>query len=863
MRQRPNKPEPTVIKDYSRMRKSPPHSPVHLLYALLLAVATGGALWQHGHPAYTIGLILAVIPCSAMVYLPYRYFDSMMRTILNCLLFGGILCWVIFRLRENMPDKVLVEALCATCLIFLMNGRPKDYFYLFFITLFLFVYGSLLPRIAFLYLFGAALVLFLAISYYRKTSAIAGIPVIRELPFSLRRNWPFFLVQLLIAGGIFWFIFALMPLKDNEVPGLFETSFLTQRESILPPALKEWMKPQKTKPSDTGTSTANTGAPPTALDSQGRPMNIPNAGKSKSLIDGNGGASQGQDLVFYVKSPVKLYHLARLYDEYDGNTWTSSPQLQRVRLREYKEGAQVAAHVIEQNYTIVKLLSKRLYAAFLPTAFTLQGDFLRFRLKNFFYGSEFMEDQMISVPFKYDVAVQVFIPLPKQDSAPAAPAPPPPLPAPVPAKGGKPSKAPPLPPDPAWNESLAKPHYLALPQKKISKRVRDLAQRITAQAPTPYEKALALRDYLRTNYKYKLNAEKLPPDKEAADYFLFELKEGHCEYFAAALAVLARAVKLPSRVATGFSPGNYNTLTNLFEVYEYHAHAWTQIFIDNLGWLTMDGTPPSEITSNPIPAGIGRLRDPFGDEWKITPPELAEKTQDFLRKDILEKAKKNQELSVIDSTLVKAVVAEEKLRENVKNKYAKAVEKIKKEEKKGGIIYKIKDFYKKAVQGIGGFFSRLYDLVFSAWLLLITAVMLLVVLFNFTRMVIFEFKRKRRLRRMNRHIAEAETLFESNPRKSILNTYQAFRIALDIAGFERKLNQELLDFADDLAKIDITLGENARSLFIAFYKAEYGSSAIAPDEARTTFSRFTRVEEFLLKNICVIKPPRDSSARSG
>ena len=73
----------------------------------LVAVATGGALWQHGHPAYTIGLILAVIPCSAMVYLPYRYFVSMMRTILNCLLFGGILCWVIFRLRENMPDQVI------------------------------------------------------------------------------------------------------------------------------------------------------------------------------------------------------------------------------------------------------------------------------------------------------------------------------------------------------------------------------------------------------------------------------------------------------------------------------------------------------------------------------------------------------------------------------------------------------------------------------------------------------------------------------------------------------------------------------------------------------------------------------------
>ena len=140
--------------------------------------------------------------------------------------------------------------------------------------------------------------------------------------------------------------------------------------------------------------------------------------------------------------------------------------------------------------------------------------------------------------------------------------------------------------------------------------------------------------------------------------------------------------------------------------------------------------------------------------------------------------------------------------------------------------------------------------------------MLLIVLFKFTGMVIFEFKRKRRLRRMNRHIAEAEKLFEGNPRQSILDSYQAFRIALDIAGFERKCNQELLDFADQLAKIDISLGENARAIFIAFYKAEYGSNPISPDEARTAFSRFTGVEEFLLKNICVVKSARNSSARS-
>ena len=97
------------------------------------------------------------------------------------------------------------------------------------------------------------------------------------------------------------------------------------------------------------------------------------------------------------------------------------------------------------------------------------------------------------------------------------------------------------------------------------------------------EKALALRDYLRENIPYKLYSDPIPEGRECADYFIFELKTGHCEYYATALAVMARLAGLPSRVATGFSPGNYNTLTNQFEVYEYHAHAWTQIFVEDRG----------------------------------------------------------------------------------------------------------------------------------------------------------------------------------------------------------------------------------------------------------------------------------------
>ena len=173
-----------------------------------------------------------------------------------------------------------------------------------------------------------------------------------------------------------------------------------------------------------------------------------------------------------------------------------------------------------------------------------------------------------------------------------------------------------------WEEVLPPRHYLQLPEEKISARLREKVRELTEGISSRYGKAMVLRDYLRDNFTYEQFSKPVPEGREGADYFVFELKEGHCEYFASTLAVMARLAGLPARVATGFSPGDYNTLLNLFEVYERHAHAWTQIFVPEYGWLTVDATPPGAVQSRTTPLGIGQLRDPFGDEWRVTPPEL-------------------------------------------------------------------------------------------------------------------------------------------------------------------------------------------------------------------------------------------------
>ena len=827
--------EPEYICDVSRMRSAPPHSRLHWLFAALLMTAYAGALWQHGHAGLTVGLLAAVPFFAASVYLPYRWVNSLARAIINCFIFCGAVGWGVWRARESCPDLIMVEALCIATLIFMAGGRPKDYFYLFFISIFLLIYGSLVPRLAHLYLTGIAIILLLVLAFLSRTASLAGMPPNREIRSKWRRSWHPAVIQMILSAVLFWFVFALMPLKNNDAPGLFETSFLTSREMVLPPEISSWLRPKKLQTSADAKMVMDGKEPqkPTAADKKGTPANLPDP-VSKSIIEGSGSSSQGQDLVFYVKSDVKLYHLARLYDVYDGSQWKASPRLERVRIRDYSPKAKVRSHAIEQKYTLVKMISRRLYGGFRPFSFFFEGEFsaVNRNVKSSFYGAELLQSPA-GLPLNYSVSVLMLIPLspPETHSAELA-ASPPPEPKPQNKSGRKNRKTvrkPPPPPDPAWVENVSKQNYLTLPSKKISARVRDLAVRLTAGNLTPYGKALALRDHLRKTYPYQLEAKPVLPGKEPADYFLFELKQGHCEYFACALAVLARAAGLPSRVAVGFSPGNYNTLSNMFEIYEYHAHAWTQIYIDQLGWLTMDATPPSELQSRTLPAGLGQLRDPFNDEWKITPPELTEKTQQFLKADLLASLKKKDDLSKIDSALVEMVKVQDQIEEKVKKEYLETTKKIKKSRQRGA-LFRLKQFWSRFSGYFRNTFFSLYDFFFSTWMIFLTALFLLYFGYKFFRICFAHWRRRARSRRIRGLRKSAETLCSTDPGQAVKDIYMALRISLDLAGEERG-TLELLDFADRLAAVNRNLSESARVIFLLYYKAEYGPWPLTPADA--------------------------------
>jgi hypothetical protein len=139
--------------------------------------------------------------------------------------------------------------------------------------------------------------------------------------------------------------------------------------------------------------------------------------------------------------------------------------------------------------------------------------------------------------------------------------------------------------------------YLALPAS-IPQRVLDLAQEVVADAPTSYDRALAIERYLRT-YPYNLEIPEPPTDRDLVDYFLFELQEGYCDYYASAMVVMARSVGVPARLASGYVQGVYDYEARRWVVTEQEGHSWVEVYFDPLGWIEFEPTAGQPALARP------------------------------------------------------------------------------------------------------------------------------------------------------------------------------------------------------------------------------------------------------------------------
>ncbi len=131
-------------------------------------------------------------------------------------------------------------------------------------------------------------------------------------------------------------------------------------------------------------------------------------------------------------------------------------------------------------------------------------------------------------------------------------------------------------------------NYLQLP--RTDDRVIALAKQITASFDNNYDKAAAVERYLRTNFGYTLQLPRSVPHDPVAN-FLFDRKQGHCEYFASAMAIMLRTLGIPSRVVNGFRTGEFNDLTSQYLVRASNAHSWVEAYFPGYGWISFDPTP--------------------------------------------------------------------------------------------------------------------------------------------------------------------------------------------------------------------------------------------------------------------------------
>jgi protein-glutamine gamma-glutamyltransferase len=155
--------------------------------------------------------------------------------------------------------------------------------------------------------------------------------------------------------------------------------------------------------------------------------------------------------------------------------------------------------------------------------------------------------------------------------------------------------------------------YLGLPA--LDRRIPQLAEQITASADNSYDKARALETYLRTHFGYTLHLSRTVPHDPLAN-FLFERKQGHCEYFASSMAVMLRTLGIPSRVVNGFRTGEFNDLTSQYVVRASNAHSWVEAYFPNHGWVAFDPTPGASIPARTGWSRVSLYVDAMASFWR-------------------------------------------------------------------------------------------------------------------------------------------------------------------------------------------------------------------------------------------------------
>ncbi len=140
----------------------------------------------------------------------------------------------------------------------------------------------------------------------------------------------------------------------------------------------------------------------------------------------------------------------------------------------------------------------------------------------------------------------------------------------------------------------------------ITDRTQDLTREIVGAETNPYNQAVLIEQWLRTNIVYDENVNAPPRGQDLVDYVLFDNRRGYCEHYSAAMTVMLRSLGVPARVVVGYSPGENDPETGGWMYLQSNAHAWVEVYFPGYGWIPFEPTaarPLGEFDVEPADPG--------------------------------------------------------------------------------------------------------------------------------------------------------------------------------------------------------------------------------------------------------------------
>jgi hypothetical protein len=166
-----------------------------------------------------------------------------------------------------------------------------------------------------------------------------------------------------------------------------------------------------------------------------------------------------------------------------------------------------------------------------------------------------------------------------------------------------------------WGKGIERPAAIYLQLPEGNQDLVELALQIVAGASSTEEKVNRVISFLQNNCTYSLDPRRdgrFPPLWD----FLMHSREGYCEHFATAAAVLLRGAGVPTRLVCGFAQGEWNSLGRYFMVRQRDAHTWIEAYLPGRGWVPFDPTPVAALQApTPFVSSLYRYYDFLKLQW--------------------------------------------------------------------------------------------------------------------------------------------------------------------------------------------------------------------------------------------------------